>query len=75
MDPATQKQWNDWAQDIIKRAIDEHSEVLIDVFVEYVQEQTKALRDEIAGLRADQTIHAGVSRSEIANIRRKAKTA
>jgi hypothetical protein len=75
MDALADKQWNDWAQLLINRALDEHSEVMVNATVDYVKEQLKALREEIATLRADLTLYSGVARGEIADIRRKLSAA
>jgi hypothetical protein len=75
MDAVTENQWNDWAQLLIKRAIDEHDELMVDAIVEYVLEQIKAVREELAALRADIAIHSGLARAEIADLKKRSSNA
>ena len=82
MDAATEARWNEWAQAHVQRALAAQplfSKAQVAAIGQAISMLRKEMRDEfaaeIASLRADMMVQAGIARGEIAQIKGKADAA
>ena len=70
MDAEQQRRWDAWCDARIEKMMhDVFTDAIAEFVSEYVAKQLKAVREEIAGLRADMTVQNAVQRGEISQLR------